>query len=145
MSTNDSTLFDKFWQTYPRRVAKQDARRAWIKLKVDDALLALILRALQGQVIGWSDIQYVPYPATWLNGRRWEDAPPAALPKPTAPVSSLATSDGIAYPYACNQCYDSGAVRSAGVWIRCACHSGTVLDQGALDAANGRVREGWNA
>ena len=41
--------------------------------------------------------------------------------------------------HACNQCSDNGAIRSFGVWIRCACHSGTVLEQSELDAANGRV------
>lgn len=21
----------------------------------------------------WNDIQFIPYPTTWLNGERWED------------------------------------------------------------------------
>ena len=24
----------------------------------------------------WTDRQFIPYPATWLNQRRWEDEPP---------------------------------------------------------------------
>lgn len=73
----DDPLFEKFWTIYPRRVAKQDARKAWKKLHVDSELFELMLRALQWQTRTWSEVQYVPYPATWLNGRRWEDENPA--------------------------------------------------------------------
>ena len=75
MATDDER-FAQWWKCYPRKVAKQDARRAWAKLHADDELLALMLRALQWQLRTWSELQYVPYPATWLNGRRWEDENP---------------------------------------------------------------------
>ncbi len=68
-------LFPKFWSIYPRRVGKEQARKAWAKLKADDDLLARILKAVEEQKRseGWKDVQYIPHPATWLNGHRWED------------------------------------------------------------------------
>ncbi|MDE6762560.1 MAG: phage replisome organizer N-terminal domain-containing protein [Oscillospiraceae bacterium] len=69
--------FDEFWKAYPKKVAKAQAQKAWNKIKPDKALLTVIIGALerQKQSAQWlrDDGQYIPYPATWLNGRRWED------------------------------------------------------------------------
>lgn len=73
----EDELFDQFWQAYPKRVAKKPARRAWDKLHVDNDLLAKILAALawQKRSDDWQRDggRYIPNPATWLNGGRWED------------------------------------------------------------------------
>jgi hypothetical protein len=67
--------FDAFWQLYPRRVAKLDAQRAWARLSGTDR--AEVLRRLPLFVDYWantrSEKRYVLHPATFLNGRRWED------------------------------------------------------------------------
>ena len=72
--------FAMFWDRYPRKTAKADALKAFHKIGPDDRLLATMLAALdwQTQSPSWlkHDGQYVPYPATWLRGRRWEDARP---------------------------------------------------------------------
>lgn len=69
--------FDEFWNAYPRKVAKAHAFKAWQKLKPDDGLLSTILEAVkvQSKSDAWSREggKFVPYAATWLNGRRWED------------------------------------------------------------------------
>lgn len=69
--------FDQFWQAYPKKTAKQQAFKAFEKLKPDKALLTTILSSLERhkQSVQWTKDggQYIPYPATWLNGRRWED------------------------------------------------------------------------
>lgn len=65
--------FEVFWDAYPRKKAKQDARRAWAKLKPDviDAVLRDVpRRATQDR--GWLE-GYIPNPATYLNGERWTD------------------------------------------------------------------------
>ena len=71
--------FDAFWAAYPRKTAKGDARKAWQKLNPSDALVAAILSALDWQKNQpqWlkDDGQFIPYPATWLRGERWEDEP----------------------------------------------------------------------
>ena len=73
------TRFGRFWSAYPKKMAKKAAERAFCRLKPDDALLETMLEALerQKQTRQWKRDggQYIPYPATWINGRRWEDAP----------------------------------------------------------------------
>jgi hypothetical protein len=70
--------FDSFWELYPKRVAKKDARKAWDKLKVTDELFLLIEQDIKQRIdMGlWDDYQYVPYPATYLNAERWDDELP---------------------------------------------------------------------
>lgn len=69
--------FEQFWTAYPRRRGKGDAERAFAKLKPDEALFECILLALERQKKSndWCKDggQFIPYPATWLNRRGWED------------------------------------------------------------------------
>jgi hypothetical protein len=67
--------FDNFWSLYPRKEAKQSARKAWRKVKPDElpAILAGLRVAMQTEQWQKDGGQFVPLPATWLNGRRWED------------------------------------------------------------------------
>ena len=75
----EEPYFWLFWQIYPRKLDKDRARRAWKKLKPDQALAAAILEGLRAWKIcdQWQDEQYIPHPTTWLNNRRWETPPPA--------------------------------------------------------------------
>lgn len=80
--SKSSPDFDRFWAAYPRKVDKDKARRAWKRLKVTDALLETILAGLERDKRSPQWVkdcgQFIPYPATWLNNRRWESqtAPP---------------------------------------------------------------------
>lgn len=69
--------FEQFWSAYPKKTAKQQALKAWQKIKPDDEFVRKILSALEQhkKSAQWlkDNGQYIPYPATWLNGRRWED------------------------------------------------------------------------
>lgn len=71
--------FMKLWAIWPknRRKARRDAVKAWDKLQASDALLDEMSAALARQMQGadWKRGIGVPYPSTWLNGRRWEDEP----------------------------------------------------------------------
>ena len=66
---NDNA-FDEFWSNYPRREGKPKALQAWNKEKPD---IEIILKALSWQKKKWTDPQYIPLPATYLNQRRFED------------------------------------------------------------------------
>lgn len=68
--------FEGFWAYYPRGENRMGAVRAWDRLKPDDALIETIGRALQSlkATRAWQDGVGIPYAATFLNGRRWEDA-----------------------------------------------------------------------
>jgi hypothetical protein len=79
--------FAAFWTAYPRKTAKPAAAKAFAKIAPDDATFAAMLAALdrQRRSPGWvkDGGQFIPHPATWLNGRRWEDQPPeVSKPKP---------------------------------------------------------------
>lgn len=67
-----------FWQQYPRKIDKDRARRAWKKIKPARAMALAILQSLRAWKLcdQWQDERFIPYPATWLNGRRWEASPP---------------------------------------------------------------------
>jgi len=69
--------FNLFWERYPKKLAKRDAEKAFAKIKPDEKLFNLILEKLElyKQSEAWlkDGGQFIPYPATWLNGRRWED------------------------------------------------------------------------
>ncbi|MCI9348570.1 MAG: hypothetical protein HFF83_04990 [Oscillibacter sp.] len=72
-------LFDQFWSAYPKKKGKEQARKAWKKLAPDKDLCRQMAAALkwQKQSQEWRKDggQFIPYPASWLNGRRWEDVP----------------------------------------------------------------------
>jgi len=67
--------FAEFWEAYPRKVNKKEAKQKWFKAKLPD--LAFILKALeiQKQTESWQKNKgkYIPHPTTWLNQERWED------------------------------------------------------------------------
>ena len=89
-SNLDAQRFESFWKLYPNKKAKQTARTAWGKLQVDGKLYTTIMRAvtLQSKTEDWTKDggKYVPHPATWLNGRRWEDEVKAAEPAEAPPL-----------------------------------------------------------
>ena len=75
-----SDLFNQFWTAYPKHIAKQSAVKAFEKLKPDEKLLEAMLKAIEMQRESkqWEKDggAFIPYPATWLNQRRWEDELP---------------------------------------------------------------------
>lgn len=66
--------FERFWQAYPRKTAKADARKAWAKHSADRPPLDEILAAVQRQraTQQWRE-GVVPHAKTWINQHRWED------------------------------------------------------------------------
>lgn len=69
--------FELFWSDYPRKEGKKAARKAWDKIRPGQDQLGQILNALRIQKKSdqWTRDggQYIPHPATWLNGERWKD------------------------------------------------------------------------
>ena len=67
--------FERFWKTYPRRVAKVAAYAAWKK----SLLIADPESIISGAEVYASDPnrsdEYTAHPASWLNAGRWEDDP----------------------------------------------------------------------
>ena len=75
-NTNSSSAgaFEEFWAAYPRKVGKSDAQKAFAKVKVP---VQVLIEAINKQKTTeqWCKDggKYIPYPATWLNGGRWQD------------------------------------------------------------------------
>jgi len=69
--------FEDFWKLYPKKRAKLEALKAWNKQKMTPEDVVAILEAvqLQAQCIDWRKEggQFIPYPATYINQRRWTD------------------------------------------------------------------------
>lgn len=79
--------FADFWSAYPKRKNKGDAEKAWKKIRPSIELQQRILAAIvvAKRQPDWikEDGQYIPYPASWLNAKGWEDGQeaPASLPE----------------------------------------------------------------
>ena len=79
--------FDRWYVAYPRKKARQDAERAFRKIEAVDATpFAVLVAGIDAFRRENPDVAFWPYPATWLNGRRWEDE--------TTGVAASAGDDG---------------------------------------------------
>jgi len=67
--------FDAFWKAYPKKRDKGHAAKCWTKMKPSPGLQATILASIATQRTwrDWTkdDGQFIPNPATWLNGQGW--------------------------------------------------------------------------
>ena len=70
--------FCLFWDTYPKKVGKKAALKAWVAAKIDLPTSESLCDAIKSQMSSeqWTreNGQYIPNPATWLNQGRWEDS-----------------------------------------------------------------------
>lgn len=81
--------FEQFWTQYPkhRRKAKQTAFKAWERARkngmpsFDAVMFALAAQKASSE---WKkdNGQYIPLPATWINGARWDDEIDDRPPEP---------------------------------------------------------------
>jgi DNA-binding transcriptional ArsR family regulator len=79
----ETVTFEQFYEIYPRKASRSDAQRAWDKLKPDQKQLAM--DALPIHIAYWdrerTEKDFIPFPASWLNKKRWEDEIAPAKPK----------------------------------------------------------------
>lgn len=88
--------FAEFWQTYPRKVGKDDARSAWHAAKKRAGQQAIIDGSARlASDPNLPETQFIPYPATWLRRGGWQDEPlPPRRDGPRAtPSQRIATAD----------------------------------------------------
>ena len=76
--------FQEFWNVWPKRCAKADARKAWAQTKDIRPELTNLLNAVKAacKTEAWMKDggKYIPHPATWLRGERWDDELEVTLP-----------------------------------------------------------------
>ncbi|MBE6587704.1 MAG: hypothetical protein E7647_04730 [Ruminococcaceae bacterium] len=69
--------FMRFWRAYPNKSGRQQAQAAFERLAPDSALLTKMIEAVNAQKATdrWrrDEGRYIPYPAKWIDERRWED------------------------------------------------------------------------
>jgi len=71
--------FSDFWFLYPKKIAKQDAEKAYKKAlkEIDhEALIGSLKKYVEAN--RGKDVGYIANAATWLNGKRWQDEQPSA-------------------------------------------------------------------
>jgi phage replication O-like protein O len=69
--------FERFYEAYPKHIARKEALKEWRKLSPDEVLQKKILEAIEKQrrSPSWQrdDGRFIPSPAKWLAGERWND------------------------------------------------------------------------
>ena len=67
--------FEEWWEEYPRKVGKGKCREKYLKVVTDEDKHVQLMAAIrkQNEVYKNKELQYIPYPETWLNQERWED------------------------------------------------------------------------
>lgn len=80
LSEFEEKEFLMFYTVYPRKQGKADARKAWLQMMkkknrpdISTITRAITLRLERGD---WKNKEkkYIPLPASWIRGERWEDA-----------------------------------------------------------------------
>ncbi|GAA5231765.1 hypothetical protein FOZ76_14545 [Verticiella sediminum] len=98
-----AVTFQAWWAAYPRKCAKKAAERAWSRMP--EAHRRAACDALPVHVEHWrarygEERSFIPHPATWLNGERWDDeldpiVKPAAAEPRSAPGLAWWMDDGL--------------------------------------------------
>ena len=69
--------FNTFYSAYPKKVSKQQVQKWFKKNKPNDKQFEHMMQRLEDfkKSKDWlkEKGQYIPYPSTWLNQKRWED------------------------------------------------------------------------
>ncbi len=84
--------WNDFWEIWPKKVAKEAARKAWKKLSAKDRVAAIKDVEQRRDCEEWAknNYQFCLNPATYLNGKRWNDE--ETKPKPTGPAPDAAAA-----------------------------------------------------
>lgn len=80
----DDKKFQEFWNQYPRKIGRAKVEKIWERIMRDNInskapfdLAHKIIESVQAQKktdqLGNPDQKFIPYPATWLNQKRWQD------------------------------------------------------------------------
>jgi hypothetical protein len=80
----EGKMFEAFYSVYPKKKKRQDAMKAFVALDPGKELLETMISAVKAQSLeeDWKKEggKYIPFPASWIRGRRWEDESPDAKP-----------------------------------------------------------------
>ncbi len=85
----DGDAFALFWSAYPKKKARDSAARAFSKITTELPVLLAALDRFKADA-DWIKERgkFIPYAATWLNGRRWEDGADEEIKQPPRPIAA---------------------------------------------------------
>jgi len=93
--------FARFWKAYPKKRSKGQAERVFYRIDPDEQLLATMIATIERAMTSEDWLKeggkYIPYPATWLGVRGWEDeivSPPLEGTVSEVTASNLRTLRG---------------------------------------------------
>lgn len=71
---DDMKLFPEFWDAFPRKQNKPDAKKAWQQTINARPSLSVLISAIveQSKTEQWIR-GFIPLPGSWLRGHRWQD------------------------------------------------------------------------
>lgn len=78
--TDTDPDWSAFWDSYPRKVGKGQARKAWKTALTKAAPADIIAGAQRYRDDPGRDPKFTAHPSTWLNGERWTDQAAVARP-----------------------------------------------------------------
>jgi hypothetical protein len=84
LASEDESFKEFYDEAYPRKKERGRARKAWrtaVKKATPERIIAAawaVRKSTEGK-----DLQFIPYPASWLNGECWLDEPDAPPAGPT--------------------------------------------------------------
>ena len=113
--------FDRFWSLYPVRVSQAEARKAWVALKPDAALVDNILRGLELWIRSeeWQRDggKYIPHPQNFLMKQRWLDEPRKLKAVPSVPAQDFRQRDyqGVEQELLANLSDEIAAAKARGI------------------------------
>ncbi len=95
-SVQETAAFASFYAAYPRKKARPDAFKAWRSERCEESAAAVMigLAAHMSELLSRPPDR-VPYPASWLRGREWED-PVMAPRRAPLPEKVQQTQDAMA-------------------------------------------------
>tara|TARA_R110000822_G_scaffold3036_9_gene13875 strand:+ start:669 stop:1103 length:435 start_codon:yes stop_codon:yes gene_type:complete len=75
LTAQNESNFDRWYICYPKKQARETARKAWDKQKLDKIFSTIMIksRAFVEHYRTTGKMDFLPMPATFLNQRRWED------------------------------------------------------------------------
>lgn len=87
--------FENLWKAWPRKESKVAAYKAWKKKNLGIShtdLLAAARQWLQTEQMKGTQLQYLPYLATWINQQRWRDLDDMQSQSPYQPQQNLSNA-----------------------------------------------------
>lgn len=80
------SLFERFWKEYPKKKSKGDAEKAFKAIKPSEQLLETMISTIKQAKTSeeWTKEggRFIPYPASWLRAKGWEDQGVTGIEQP---------------------------------------------------------------